>query len=245
MVLTPCLNAVPLGGQSNEPAQPPIVLSNAVTSAATVSLVTLLNKTQDGTAEASDVQGAVVALRTLFAHMQETGLNDQIQRDILSREDEILNSVPSEERVQELYTKVKASGAKVEYEGFRNSHLTTQKDRQQFLTKIKKVGLLGLEKEFLAQLQMVQQRMKSDASLHSWLVLPSMYILGDGRHGLMMASGQGNNVPRAHLQRVGCKYTGYAVACALLALASLECPPAAIAFAVTGIAYDVIGYFAC
>jgi hypothetical protein len=46
------LNAGPLGGEVASPTSSTITLSDAVTSSATINQVTLLNKTQDGTAEA-------------------------------------------------------------------------------------------------------------------------------------------------------------------------------------------------
>lgn len=52
LAFAPCLNAGPLGGEVASPTSSTITLSDAVTSSATINQVTLLNKTQDGTAEA-------------------------------------------------------------------------------------------------------------------------------------------------------------------------------------------------
>jgi hypothetical protein len=218
LAFAPCMNAAPPTSAVPLGTVRTVATSDAVTSAASVSAVMLLNKSREGTLDASDVQGAIVALSTLFAHMQETGLNDQIQLNILSHEDAILNSGPTEEQIQGLYSKVNSSGGKVSLNEFRNSLLTAQAGRQQFLSKIKKVGLWAVEKEQITELQKIQVTLKADTSMRSPAALSSLYSFN--AHSFKTASFDRSSTSSAHLRRAYCEAAALSAECALLAIFS-------------------------
>lgn len=230
MVLTPCMNAVPLSAQSNEPAQqPPIVLNDVATATATVNLVALFNKLQDGTAQAADVRGARVAAAIAFAQMQQTGANDRLTAQILAQEDSILNEGFSEEQIQKHINSLTAMGAQINPNQYRNSLFSTQKQRQAIFANLKKNGIWGVEQEILRNLQTLESTLQSRGSTYAGLRLSSAYNSGGG--SLRLLEYHKNGASRAHLLRVDCNDA--ALIYAVLAICLVN-PLLAIAAAVAG-----------
>ena len=200
LAFAPCLNAGQLEGQVTSATQPTTKLSDVITSSATVNLVALLNKLQDGTAQAADVRGALVAVSTLIANMQETGANDQITAQILAQEDSFLNEGISEEQIQKQIASLMANGAKINPNHYRNGLLTTQQQRQATIANIKKNGMWGVEQQFLTHLQRLESTLQPNGLTGSRLT--PLSLNGYSGNALRMAALEGNGIPRAHLQRI-------------------------------------------
>jgi hypothetical protein len=203
MVLTPCMSAAQLvGGVDASSTQPKIALSDVATTAATVNLVALFNKLQDGTAQAADVRGARVALATAFAQMQQTGANDQYTAQILAQEDSFLNKGISEEQIQQHINSLTAMGAQINPNQYRNTLFSTRQQRLTILANLKKNGIWGMEQRLLSSLQTLESTLQSRGPTSAGLRLSSAY--NSGGESLRLLEYQRNGAPRAHLQRVDC-----------------------------------------
>ncbi len=191
----------------------------------------LVNKVQAGTLQAGDVQEATVAVGTLFAYLQETGMNDQLQASLLAEQDDIVNNGPTEERIETLYAQIRSKGVNVQLGQFRNSMFTTSAARQQMITQLQKFGLWGIEQETLASLQQLQQELSSNEYPSAQFAFARLYPHGSGWLYSMRAP---------HLEPVHYCYAS-ADAVAWGALALIAPPPVDIVSGIMSLYYGVAG----
>lgn len=132
------------------------LISNAVTVAATSNLTNTMNKLQARTLQSADLAGALVSVKTLFDHMQETGVTDQITKAIIANQTSIVNTGFTQAQIDTQYATISKAGMHITSSAHRNSLITNSAQRQQIITMMKTVGMAGANKEFLAKLALVQ-----------------------------------------------------------------------------------------
>jgi hypothetical protein len=231
LVLVPLLSFLPTASLTAEESvsTPPPKLDNAIIAATNFELSNFYNRAKANTLTAADVEGAIVALKTLYAHMEEQGLNDWLQKRILANQNSILDSQPTESTVQTLYTQLKAQGVKATEDDVRNSLSSAPEDRARFVKDIKTIGVKGIEQRQIQQLQTLEAELQTN---------------GGEMQGVAFRFG--NVSQRARLLHAEvCWYAAYASEAGIFAAFSAEVPPVALAMGLLAGIYGLEAAFLC
>lgn len=195
LAFTPCAEA------STTQPSPAVVLS------ANVNTATMLNKTVQSTVTPADIQGAMVALGTLFANLQELGINSSVQAEIISQQSQFVNGL-TESQIEAEYAYLSQAGVAITLTQYRNAVAAAIPYYQTMMRTFQQVGLWGIEQQFLNELSAEESRLVSTGS-------PGALISLD-------------ITPHPHLLRTGV----CAVMAAVFAIAAFFCPPLALVAAV-------------
>jgi hypothetical protein len=123
-------------------------LSKAVVTNAQLAVQNYAKKKQLGQVTVADVQTAAFAMKTLFDHYQEIGLNDAIQNRILNNKDAFLNYVPSDSDLQTTQNQFTAIGMSISNDTLRSKF---NEGREQFLTMVQQNGIYNTELWYVQQ----------------------------------------------------------------------------------------------
>jgi hypothetical protein len=139
---------------SAQASQTQDVIRSAVTTETMHVLTDLYNRCRSHNATAGDFQSAATALKILFAHWEETGLNAELQTAIASQAAALRGySGPSDEQVNTLYQQLRSFGAVVT-PGDARAALTVPQDQiATFLQKFNRPGgIKALESQVVSAL---------------------------------------------------------------------------------------------
>lgn len=149
-------------------------LSQAVVTSAETQTISLINKTIENKADTTDVASARVALATLFANLQESGLNDQIQAKILASKDDFLRYGISSKQIEKQHGQLEKQGVKLSLNQYRNSAYTSSEQRESLIALIEKNGIVAVEQQLLNALAAHQTSLNSGAS--RWMNFSSLNL---------------------------------------------------------------------
>jgi hypothetical protein len=135
-------------------------LSNAVVNGALINVRNLHAKLKTGEARAGDVQAAVVSLRILFAHFDETGTTQAIEQSILSREEDIIRYTPTRADAERLQKHHAAFGLHTTVdEQLQRMESFTVNDRMRAVELIKNGGMHAYYASVLANYESLGNRL--------------------------------------------------------------------------------------
>jgi len=139
---------------SAQAAQTQDAIHSAVTTEIMYVLAYLYNRCRSRNATAGDFQSAATALKILFAHWEETGLNAQLQTAIASQAAALRDySGPSDEQVNTLYQQLRSFGAAVTPSDARAALSVSQENINTFLQKFNRPGgIKALESQLVSAL---------------------------------------------------------------------------------------------
>lgn len=123
-------------------------LSNAVVTNAQSAVQVYAKKKQMGQVTVADVQRAAFAMKTLFDHYQEIGLNDAIQNRIINNQNEFLNFEPSDIDMQTAQNQFTSIGMSISNDTLRSKF---GEGREQFLAMVQQKGLYNTELWYVQQ----------------------------------------------------------------------------------------------
>lgn len=148
-------------------------LSNAVITNAQLAGQNYAKKKKLGKVTVADVQTAAFAMKTLFDHYQEIGLNDAIEKLILNNQDAFLNYVPSNSDLQTVQDQLRASGISISNDSLRSKF---SEGREQFLAMVQEKGFYNTELWYVQQFtdQETQNALQDTVSLEGVRVNRSM-----------------------------------------------------------------------
>lgn len=169
-----------------------------------------------GTARTTDVISNVGAYSLLFAHMKETGYTSWLNARLLSQTEAIRDTPISPEMIVAMSGKLSKLGFVVSPEQAERTFDVHYDERKAFIQQIGTIGLDGIQKIMLTQMQAASTRLQA-----SPVALYTNYIPGS-----------------AHLKRVNCAADG--IAAGILGLFSP--PPLDAAFAAAGLMYEAMAY---
>jgi hypothetical protein len=174
---------------AQDPPQEPFVqcdgcsvgLSKAVVTGALQSVKTLHAKLRTGEARAVDVQTAVVNLRVLFAHLDETGTTKAVEQHILAKQEEIIRYTPSRADAEHIQKQHAALGLRTTAdEHLQRLNESTVNDRMRAIAFIKKGGLHAYYARVLANYTAMGTRMaKAEKNGLTYVQEIHIYILPD------------------------------------------------------------------
>jgi hypothetical protein len=130
-----------------------------VTEAASVNSIALINKALTNTATPSDVASARVALATLFAYLEETGMNQKLQAAALAAKADFIENGVSDGQIRAQYSGLEARGMKLPLNQYRNAMMNGAGERQQMIAALQKEGIKGMEQQLLTGLAAAQAQM--------------------------------------------------------------------------------------
>jgi hypothetical protein len=204
----PMAQAMPTPIQETENA--PNTVDPDVEALTQVAFAVWTAKLRADTADASDALDAYAAARDFFDHLDQIGMNNRIQRMILKNEERFINSGIATEEIHSQYVYATSRGIDIKESEFTNAMLISQNQARELLKTIRKIGMRGVEKNYLEHLRGVAHQLPVNNGFQRM-------------HATVLFDGL--NLSRApHLQRVGV----CAVAAALFALAAFFCPLLAI-----------------
>jgi hypothetical protein len=153
---------------AQDPPQEPFIkcdgcaagLSKAVVTGALQSVKSLHAKLRIGEARAVDVQTAVVNLRILFAHLDETGTTKAVEQHILAKQEEIIRYTPTRPDAEHIQKQHAALGLRTTAdEHLQRLNESTVNDRMRAVQFIKQGGLRAYYARVLANYTAMGTRM--------------------------------------------------------------------------------------
>lgn len=201
------------GGQSSGSSP---MLSQAVVLYVIQQAKELYELLQEGSAQSSDVTSTVGAYALLFAHMRETEYTAWLNAKLLSDVDGIRDTPIEPARIVAISGKLSKLGFVVSPDQAERTFDVHYDQRQAFVQQIGTIGLDGIQKIMLTQMQAASKKLKA-----SPVALHTNYIPGS-----------------AHMKQVNCAADG--IAAGILGLMSP--PPLDAAFAAAGLMYEMMAY---
>ena len=140
--------------------------SQAVVNDANQAVENLLIANQSGRLTASIVTSAATSMQILWDHMQEIGLNDALQKEILSNQEQFLEFHASDSEVNGYASRLASDGVNVSLDQVRSIMDPGPEARQEFLATIQSIGLYRAELQVIAQLKSVAQQLASEGAMN-------------------------------------------------------------------------------
>lgn len=210
----------PGGGGATHPSGG-VTYSSAVLTSGTSTIVKTLNKLNVQTATSADIQSAATALQDVFASLEETGANSQMQAWILANASTIKDYSPSTTDVQNLYTSMTKSGAVVTMTQVRNILTVNAEDEEEFVNQISQNGMASVEADIVTSLQQAATSVASKGSV-------------------VQVGFQRNSKNRARLLLVNCAANAVAASGLGLAAGLMGAEPVCAAFEMVAIVYGLL-----
>lgn len=129
------------------------MLSKAVLNDAKQANIQMFVASQSGTLTPSVVENAAESLKVLFDHFQEIGLNDAMQKELLSNQKAFFDFDPSDSQIGADKLKFASEGMHVSDAQVRSVMDPSFEQRQEFLSSVQRVGLYRTELMLVAQLR--------------------------------------------------------------------------------------------
>jgi len=141
------------------------MLSNAVVNDAKQANIQMFVASQSGTLTPSVVENAAESLKVLFDHFQEIGLNDAMQKELLSNQQAFFDFHPTDSQIVADELEFASEGMHVSDAQVRSVMDPSLEQGQQFLSTVQQVGLYRTELMLVAKLRARAERLSAETRI--------------------------------------------------------------------------------